>query len=143
MTLLQPNFQVNAEPDRAWAFLRDVANLGGCIPDCQVADLDGTRSTWTFTAQVGFIKKVVKLNCTVGKRDEEARRIEFTGSGAELDIVGFGRVSAGEGGAGSNVQVQLRITAKGLGAGPLGAAIDMGAADVQRQFIRNVQNALA
>lgn len=140
--------EVPASPASAWALIRDVARLSGCIPN--VADLTAVEPDKRYTATVS--DKLGPFKLTVPVQIELLEINEPTSIAAELtgnDKFGQARVkgrldaAVSPASSGSSLAFNMRMEILGklaaLGAAPMRRRAD----DIFNEFVRRVQAELS
>lgn len=86
MPIFEETFEVQAAPEAVWAFIRDAARLGPCIPGASGLEVVDDR-TWRFavTVKVGFLSTTQDVLMQVVEA-EPPRRLVSEGRGEDRKL---------------------------------------------------------
>jgi len=116
--LIENSFQVDAPPDRVYAFLLDVNRVVGCVPGAELSEVvDPTTFKGKVKIKVGPVTVAYAGTARIVDRDEANRTATLSGEGRETTGPGNARATAKmkvteEGGA-SRVDVSTDFTVAG------------------------------
>ncbi len=95
---IEESFEVQASPDRVWAFLKDPAQVVTCLPGAGLDEvIDDRNYAGNVKVKVGPVTVAYKGKATLTEVDEEDRRVKIHGAGKEkagggnvsMDMVGW------------------------------------------------------
>jgi carbon monoxide dehydrogenase subunit G len=133
-------FTVKASLQKVWDFLRDIKNVGTCIPNSEVNIIDPNTSEWKLTTKLGFMPVTVKLiaRITEMKPPEYAAWI---GEGENVKMAGSLKlrpISNEE----TEVKFKLNISGSGTMAGIINNVIARKMDEYKNGFISCVKSKL-
>ena len=89
---IEESFEVQAPPDRVWAFLKDPAQVVTCLPGAALDEvIDDRNYAGNVKVKVGPVTVAYKGKATLNEVDEENRKVLIHGEGKEK--AGGGNVS--------------------------------------------------
>lgn len=105
-------YQVQAPPEKLWAFVTDIPAVGLCIPGAAdvAGNEDGTYAG-TVKVRVGPVSLTLAGRLAVDARDDDAQRITMTGEGADRKVPG-------------GVRVKIEMSVLDAGGGASSLAVD-------------------
>ena len=116
---IEESFEVNAPPDRVWAFLKDPAQVVTCLPGAGLDEvIDDRNYAGNVKIKVGPVTVAYKGIATLKEVDEENRKVLIHGEGKEkagagnvaMDMVG--RVEPIDGGSKVSFDADVKLAGK-------------------------------
>lgn len=81
---LEKRYPLEVDAARAWAVLRDVKAVAGCMPGAEITEqIDATHYKGTVKVKVGPANAAFGGDIEVRQLDESARRLQLFGKGAD------------------------------------------------------------
>ena len=115
---LENTFTVPVPVERAWAVLLDIERVAPCMPGATLTSSDGDEFAGTVKVKLGPVSMTFKGSGRFVERDEAARRVVISASGADSRGGGTARATvtallvAADGGTDVKVSTDLDITGK-------------------------------
>lgn len=104
-------FEVAAPPERVWAFLSDLRQIGQCVPGVdRVEVLDDRRARWDLRIKIGPLSQTMQIT-TETVEQIPFRHGTFRGEADMLDLMGT--IDLEPSGGGTKVVYTMRVAAKG------------------------------
>ena len=102
-------FQINVSRDKSWTFFSDLANVGKCIPGCEiVTPINDSSATFKIKLKVGYLSKTFELRAKVSEKVAPSH-IAFNAEGADAEITGDLKISeVAEDKTGVNYTIEIR-----------------------------------
>ena len=92
---LENSFQVNAPPDKVFAYLLDVNRVAGCVPGAELSEVvDSSTFKGKVKVKVGPITVGYNGTARIAERDDARRSATLTAEGRETTGPGSARASA-------------------------------------------------
>jgi len=115
---IENTFQVEASPDKVYAFLLDVNRVVGCVPGAELSEvLDPNTFKGKVKIKVGPVTVAYAGTARIVDRDETSRTATLSGEGRETTGPGNARATAKmrvvEEGGGARVEVSTDFTVAG------------------------------
>ncbi|MEM7678749.1 MAG: SRPBCC family protein, partial [Myxococcota bacterium] len=116
---IEETFEVNAPPDRVWAFLKDPSQVVTCLPGAALDEVvDDQNYLGNVKVKVGPVTVAYKGKATLTEVDEDNRRVLIHGAGKEkagggnvsMDMVG--RVEPTEAGSRVSFDADVKLAGK-------------------------------
>jgi uncharacterized protein len=105
------SFEVRATPERVWAFLSDMREVGRCVPGVEgVEVLDDRRARWSLRVKVGPVAQTMQIT-TETLEQVPLRHGKFRGEAELLEIIGT--IDLAPAGHRTKVVYTMTVTAKG------------------------------
>ncbi len=146
---LEKRYPLEVDAARAWAVLRDVKTVAGCMPGAEITEqVDDTHYKGTVKVKVGPANAAFAGDIEVRQFDEATRTLQLFGKGADrggssasMDLTAV--IEAGEGPAGSVLVGNAAVIVNGkfaqFGGRMMGQVSDM----LLGQFVDNFRAAAA
>jgi uncharacterized protein len=141
---LEKTFAMPVTADVAWAFLRDVQGVAGCMPGARINErVDDTHYKGTVALRIGPASMAFKGDIEVRELDAAQRTLHLVGkgadttgsSGASLDLVA--RIEPGTTAGNSNLVGRSQVTMSGKAAAFGGRMMGTVADQILNQFADN------
>lgn len=115
---IENTFEIDAPPDRVYAFLLDVNRVVGCVPGAELSEVvDPNTFKGKVKIKVGPVTVAYAGTARIADRDDVARSAVLEGEGRETTGPGNARakatMSVTESGGGSRVTVNTDFTVAG------------------------------
>src|SRR3990170_1730250 len=104
-------FDVRAPPDRVWAFLSDMRQVGTCVPGVQAVDIvDDRHARWTLKVKFGPLSQEIRVE-TETLEMVPLSRAQFRGRSDNMDMTGT--IELAPKGEHTGVRYTMLVQAKG------------------------------
>jgi uncharacterized protein len=134
------SFEVGAPPERVWAFLSDMREVGRCVPGVeQVELLDDRRARWSLRVKVGPMAQTIQIT-TETLEQVPLRHGKFRGEADMLEIIGT--IDLTPAGHGTKVVYTMTVAPKGPLARIMDNVIRSRLQSQTEEFALNVRRAL-